>query len=231
MARSRWILAVVVLGALLLAPSPSGSLPAPQADRQRAQRLLEALRQQFPDVSREIGWLENALPAAGAIPNEVLQALQDLHDARAAAQKLPEAERRRFLELSARDITLKAEFCRKHPQGMAALLDVVVRTWRPGDGERIEAARWNVAYLSAPMAVFPDRKGRTFPGFSSPSQHRLPPGTYVVWAEDPADAARRGPRKEVQIGDPTQTDAAPVAVDIVVAGGSVPRPVRPQSRR
>jgi hypothetical protein len=178
-------------------------------------------------VSREIGWLQNAIPAAGAVPAEALQALQDLHDAAVEARKLPDADRRRFVELAARDIALKAAFCRTHPHGMAALLDVVVRTWRPGEGERVEATRWNVAYLSAPMAVFPDRKGRTFPGFSSPSRHLLPPGTYVVWAEDPANAARRGPRKEVQIGDPTRSDAATVAVDILVADGSAPLPGRP----
>lgn len=210
----RWVLAVAAGGVLLLAAAPSARQ---SADHQKAGALLEGLRTRVPEVSRELGWLQNAIPRAGAIPPDVLAGLQELHDAAFTAFKLPDAERQRFFELAKADITVKAEYCRKHPQGMAALVDVTVHTWRPNVEPRTEAKQWNVVYLSAPMAVFADRKGRAFPGFSSPSKRALPPGNYVVWAEDPADASRRGPRKEIQVGDPTTTLNAPVVVDILIA--------------
>ena len=217
MARHRWTLAAVALGALLLLPGESGSLPLQDSDHERARVLLDGLRARVPQAEREIGWLRNALPRAGVIPPDVLQGLQELHDVATAAQQLPEMDRQRFLELAKNDITVKAEYCRKHPQGMAALVDVSVHTWQPGTEPRVEAKQWNVMYLSAPMAIFPDRKGKSFPGFSSPSNRALPPGNYVMWAEDPADPSRRGPRKEIQVGDPSKPIDARVIADILIA--------------
>ncbi len=207
----------MALGTLLLLPPTYGSWPAQGDDHARARTLLDGLRTRVPETAREIGWLQNALPRAAAIPPDVLEGLQDLHDGAVAADTLPQSDRQRFLELAKRDITVKAEFCRKHPQGMAALVEVTVHTWQPETEPRIEARQWNVMYLSAPMAVFPDRKGKSFPGFSSPSNRALPPGTYVVWAEDPADPSRRGPRKEIQVGDPTKPTDARVIADILIA--------------
>jgi hypothetical protein len=34
----------------------------------------------------------------------------------------------------------------------------------------------------------------------------LPPGKYVVWAEDPADKTRIGPTKDVTLGDAVTVD-------------------------
>jgi hypothetical protein len=212
----RSVLAVAAV-ALLLVASPSGARQS--ADHQKAAALIEGLRARVPEAIRELGWLQNSIPRAGAIPADVIDGLQELHDAAFTAFKLPDAERQRFLELAKADIVVKAEYCRKHPQGMAALVDVTVHTWRPSVEPRVEAKQWNVVYLSAPLAVFADRKGKAFPGFSSPSKRALPPGNYVVWAEDPADASRRGPRKEIQVGDPTTTLTAPVVVDILIAPG------------
>ena len=217
MARHRWTLAAVALGTLLLIPGESRSLAAQPADHERVRALLDGLRARVPDATREIGWLQNAVPKAATIPADVIQGLQELHDAATAADKLPASERQRFLELARHDITVKAEYCRKHPQGMAALVHVTVHTWQQGTEPRVEAKQWNVMYLSAPMAVFPERKGKSFPGFSSPSNRALPPGTYVMWAEDPADPTRRGPRKEIQVGDPSKPIDARVIADILIA--------------
>ena len=217
MTRHRWTLALVALGAVLFLPWTSGSSPVQADDHARVRALLEGLRARIPEAARELGWLQNALPRAATVPPDVLQGLQELHDGAVAAETLSPADRQRFLELAKTDITVKAEYCRKHPQGMAALVDVTVHTWRPEADPRVEEKQWNVMYLSAPMAVFPDRKGKSFPGFSSPSHRALPPGTYVLWAEDPANPSRRGPRKEIQIGDPAKPIDTRVVADILIA--------------
>jgi len=214
---NRWSLAAALAGLVLLAALPARPSATQLTGHQQVGALLEGLRSRVPDAAKELGWLQNAVPRAGAIPADVMQGLQDLHDAAIAAEKLPDADRQRFLQLAKADITVKAEYCRKHPQGMAALVDVTVHTWQPGTEPRVEAKQWNVVYLSAPMAVFPDRKGKPFPGFSSPSMRALPPGNYVVWAEDPADPTRRGPRKEIQVGDPSRPVNAGVVADILIA--------------
>jgi len=108
------------------------------------------------------------------------------------------------------DLQVKSDACRRSPTGMSVTFPLTVRTWAPAASQRSEVSQWNVMYLSAPLALR-SRKGHSFPAFSSPTTIRLPPGKYVVWAEDPADKGRVGPPKDVTLGEA-------VAVDLIVPG-------------
>jgi hypothetical protein len=92
---------------------------------------------------------------------------------------------------------------------MNALVRFTVKTW---DGTT-EVHQWQVAYLNAPLAILHRDQFQPFPKFSSPTEVRLPPGRYMVWAQDPRNAAKRGPATEVALG---QNGAAEVQADIVV---------------
>ncbi len=210
---SRWLL---VLAALLLATA-SPVARAQETDHQRALRLLAALNERLPEASAAIGWLKESTKEDAKLPADVLDGLQDLLAATDAAKQLKDTDRNEFMKRAVADLGIKADYCLRHPAGMAALVDVNVHTWRPDAEPRAEATQWNVMYLSAPMAVFLDRQGKAFPGFSSPASKSLPPGNYVVWAEDPANPLRRGPRKDIQIGDPSKPVNVQVTADILIA--------------
>ena len=210
---------MIVFALCLAAP-----LGAQESDHQRALRLLTAIGERMPDASAAIGWLKDSTRQGATLPPDVLDGLQDLADAADAAATLGETARAEFMKRAAADLGIKADYCLRHPRGMAALVDVTVHTWEPDAAPRVEARQWNVMYLSAPMAVFPDRKGKSFPGFSSPAARQLPPGNYVMWAEDPADSSRRGPRKEIQVGDPSKPVDTRVIADLLVAArGKAPQ--------
>ena len=210
---SRWLL---VLATLLLATA-SPVVTRQETDHQRALRLLAALNERIPEASAAIGWLKESTKEGAKLPPDVLDGLQDLLDATDASKQLKDTERNEFLKRAVADLGIKSDYCLRHPAGMAALVDVNVHTWRPDAEPRVEATQWNVMYLGAPMAVFPDRQGKSFPGFSSPASKALPPGNYVVWAEDPANPLRRGPRKDVQVGDPSKPVTVRVTADILIA--------------
>ena len=48
--------------------------------------------------------------------------------------------------------------------------------------------------------VFPGEGLHPFHRFSSPTSMYLPPGAYVIWAQDPLNASRRGPETLVRLG-------------------------------
>ena len=205
-----------VFAALLLATA-SPVVTTQETDHQRAFRLLAALSERIPEASAAIGWLKESTKEGAQLPADVLDGLQDLLDATDAAKQLTDTDRTEFMKRAVADLGIKSDYCHRHQVGMAALVDVNVHTWRPDAEPRVEATQWNVMYLSAPLAVFPDRQGKPFPGFSSPASKSLPPGTYVVWAEDPANPLRRGPRQEIQVGDPSKPVNVRVTADILIA--------------
>jgi hypothetical protein len=98
---------------------------------------------------------------------------------------------------------------------MAALVELSARTWSAEGSPPPEVSQWNVMYLSAPLAERRDT-GEPFPNFSSPTTKRLPPGRYVLWAQHPADAQRRGPRKTITVGDPNAKIDERVVADLIV---------------
>ena len=133
-------------------------------------------------------------------------------DALANAQQGDERQRRALIAATFDDLRLKRVYCREKPERMNALVKLTVKTW---DGTT-EKHQWQVAYLNAPLAILHRDQFQPFPKFSSPTEVRLPPGRYMVWAQDPRNATIRGPATEVALG---QNGAAEVQADIVV-----PRP-------
>ena len=193
--------------------------PALSPDQQRALQILDALTKPFPsgDSARDIRWLvESARSRSNlSLPATVMSGLEADLAAMNRIQELPETQRAAVVEAVRADLRLKAEFCRNHPEGMAGQVALNVRTYLAGE-PRAEARQWQVVYINAPLAGFAGRKPAPFPQFSSPTKMLLPPGAYVVWAQDPNNPSRRGPEVLVRLG---VAQAATLDADLLVAPG------------
>jgi hypothetical protein len=112
------------------------------------------------------------------------------------------------------DLRTKDAAYKNSPRGLATLITLEVHTKLI----RAETSGWQVMSLAAPLAEFPNAPGEPFGLFSSPTTKSLPPGPYILWAEDPSDASVKGPRKPVTLGSVTggQASLAPVSADIAV---------------
>ena len=206
------LITLIVLTAKPVAAQISAS---DAANRERVYVLLDGLSRKVPEAARDLGWLRESV--RGVVPPEALKGLEAIDAALTRLDQLPESDRRNLIASAELDLRIKAAYCRSHPDGMAALIPLVVHTWAPGE-KKTEVAQWDVRYLTALMAVFPETPGEPFPGFSSPTAKSLPPGRYVVWAQDPANPARRGARKDVTLGNITPVvPVEPVRADILVA--------------
>ena len=193
--------------------------PALSQDQQRSLQILEALAKPFPsgDSARDIRWLVESVRSRSnvSLPATVMAGLEADLAAMNRIQELPEAQREAVVEAVRADLRLKAEFCRNHPEGMAGQVALNVRTYLAGE-PRTEARQWQVVYINAPLAGFAGRKPAPFPQFSSPTKILLPPGAYVMWAQDPKDPSRRGPELLVRLG---VAQAATLDADLLVASG------------
>jgi hypothetical protein len=193
--------------------------PALSLDQQRSLQILEALAKPFPsgDSARDIRWLVESVRSRSnvSLPATVMAGLEADLAAMNRIQELPEAQREAVVEAVRADLRLKAEFCRNHPEGMAGQVALNVRTYLAGE-PRTEARQWQVLYINAPLAGFAGRKPAPFPQFSSPTKILLPPGAYVMWAQDPKDPSRRGPELLVRLG---VAQAATLDADLLVASG------------
>jgi hypothetical protein len=199
--------------------APAAQAPAYSQDQQRALQILNALARAFPsgDTARDIRWLVesvNSRPVA-SLPATVLEGLEANFAALNRIADVPETQRTTLLDAVRTDLQLKAAYCRTHPEGMAGQVSLNVRTWLTGK-TRAEAKQWQVVYINAPLAGFAGRKAAPFPKFSSPTSMFLPPGAYVVWAQDPLNASRRGPETLVRLG---VAGAPALDADLLVAAG------------
>ena len=189
-------------------------------DQQRALQILDALAKPFPsaDAARDLRWLSESARTRPIVtlPPAVLAGLEANLVAMNRLNELPtEAQKASVLEAVREDLRLKAEFCRNHPRGMAGQVTLSVRTFLAGE-KRLEAGQWQVMYINAPLAGFPGRKPTPFPQFSSPTKILLPPGAYVVWAQDPKNPSRRGPEVVLRLG---VARAETLDADLLVASG------------
>jgi hypothetical protein len=203
----------------MLYVSLGAQAPALSADQQRALQILDALTKPFPsgDSARDLRWLGESVRGRPnvSLPATVLAGLEADLAALNRVNELPEPQRAAVLEAVREDLRLKAEFCRNHPEGMAGQVALNVRTFLAGE-KRLEAGQWQVLYINAPLAGFPGRKATPFPQFSSPTKILLPPGAYVVWAQDPKNAARRGPEVLLRLG---VARAETLDADLLIAPG------------
>ena len=208
----------VLLAALFVIPANplAAQVPASEAaSRERVFLLLDGLSRKLPGAARDLSWLRESV--RDAVPPDALKGLEAIDAALSRIDQLPEADRRDLVASAELDLRIKAAYCRSHPEGMAALIPLVVHTWSPGE-VKAEVRQWDVRYLSAVLAVFPETPGEPFPAFSSPTAKSLPPGRYVVWAQDPANPSRRGVRKDVTLGNVNPVvPAESVRADVLVA--------------
>lgn len=173
--------------------------------------LTQIQNREISDVSsslRDLAWLRRA--AGPGVNGAMVKALGADADVLRAVLTGAAGNPQQAIASVAEDLALKTAYCRANAAGMNAVVKLTVRTWSGAD----VAPRWQVAYLSAPLAVLRRADAEQFPQFSSPTSMSLPPGRYVIWAQDPADASRRGPSKEVALGEHGR-DA--VEVDVLVA--------------
>jgi hypothetical protein len=211
--------AAFVVAVMMDYAAPAAQTPAYSQDQQRAMQILNALAKAFPtgDSARDIRWLVesvNSRPAA-SLPATVLEGLEASFTALSRITELPDAQRKALVETVRVDLQLKAAYCRTHPEGMAGQVALNVRTLFAAPA-RSEAPQWQVLYINAPLAGFPGREPAPFPRFSSPTSMFLPPGAYLIWAQDPLNASRRGPETLVRLG---VGGAQTLDADLLVAPG------------
>ena len=200
---------------LLSDPLVVRSAPLQSGQRERIDKALATLSQKVPQASRPIGWIRKSV--SDAVPEAAVKGLESLADALGRIEGAPALEMKKVIEAVEEDLAIKAAVCRVDPKGMAVLVPVVVHTWSSNE-PRSEVPRWNVHYLIAPLALIGDLPGESFPAFSSPTSISLPPGRYVVWAQDPQNSRRRGPRRDITLGSKDGTvPAAGVRADVIIA--------------
>ncbi len=214
---------------LALSAAVVAQAPTLSPDQQKALQILDVLAKVFPpgdvpakpgssgDTARDIRWLResvNTRPNA-SLPPAVLAGLEANLTALQRINELLPTQRQPVVDAVRADLELKAAYCRNHPDGMAGQVALNVRTWLEGK-TRSESPQWQVMYINAPLAGFPGRKAAPFPQFSSPTSLVLPPGAYVIWAQDPKNEARRGPALLVRLG---VAKAPTLDADLLVAPG------------
>ena len=214
---------------LVLSAAAGAQAPALSQDQQRALQVLDVLAKVFPpgdvpaktppsvDTARDIRWLRESVVTRpnASLPPAVLAGLDASLTALQRINELPPAQRLPVVDAVRGDLALKAQYCRNHPDGMAGQVALNVRTWLEGK-TRSESPQWQVMYINAPLAGFPGRKAAPFPQFSSPTSLVLPPGAYIIWAQDPKNAERRGPELLVRLG---VNKAPALDADLLVAPG------------
>lgn len=124
-----------------------------------------------------VRWLQNNAPKTdpGALTREYLQSLER------AAAVLGERTDPAVLEDVTRELEAKVTHCRLLGVGMGGSIALKVNTRRAG----AVVGDWQVQYL----LKFDDwlkTPPRTFPRVSSPTDARVEPGRYWIWARDPA---------------------------------------------
>lgn len=189
---------VAATPAVVTQPASATSSPAAVAAIDRLRRALEGVEVPADvDPTRDLRWLDQSLSDAKvAVPEIALQALDALTLVFSERDRVPAAALRTAFD----DLALKASYCRTHPDGMAALVRLTVRTFRQQPGGRVEDSNWQVFYLNAPLVTFAPARSAAFPAFSSPTSMSLPPGVWAIWAQDVRDAAKKGPITELRLG-------------------------------
>jgi hypothetical protein len=214
---------------LALSAAAGAQAPTLSPDQQRALQVLDVFAKVFPpgdavakaptsvDTARDIRWLKESVGTRpnSSLPATVLAGLDASLTALQRINELPPTQRQAVVDAVRADLALKAQYCRTHPDGMAGQVALNVRTWLEGK-TRSESPQWQVMYINAPLAGFPGRKATPFPQFSSPTSLVLPPGAYVIWAQDPKDASRHGPELLVRLG---VNKAPTLDADLLVAPG------------
>jgi hypothetical protein len=191
----------------------SGPLPPQSSTRVRVARALEFLKQEVPEAAGDLKWIEANLGID--VPEATARSMEALVEAlQRASGSAPLRER--VIAAVRDDLAIKVRACRNSGAGMATVARLVARTWSATEPRR-EVTRWDVHYLLAPLALTGSLPGESFPAFSSPTAVTLPPGRYVLWAQDPAQPQRRGPSREIVVGTVEGRASDDVTADLLIA--------------
>ena len=155
-------------------------------------------RQDVEWLARSLTGQEPGPPSPrGSVNQQMVRGLQADDDALVAAASSETQRRKALLDSVYEDLHLKFLYCKASPDRMNAMVDISVQTW---DDDK-EVKSWQVASINAPLAILHSDRYQAFPKFSSPTKARLPPGRYLIWAQDPKNPSRRGPAKEISLGN------------------------------
>lgn len=170
----------------------------------RLARLLESITTDAPAIVRprdrarvtlgKLLELSTSWPAESPLPyrRNVSTLVTTLGEAIAAPAlgTLP-----RVLEALADDLEAKLEHCVASGGKLGGAVRVLVRTRDP----RQEVRDWQVLYLPKIQEASPSASPAVFPQLSSPTDERLVPGRYVIWARNPFNG-QSGDRQVFKVG-------------------------------
>jgi hypothetical protein len=148
----------------------------------------------FLTAQQSIRWLRAAAdvwqtsdPGEG---KEMLEALETIAETvHNAAPQAPLVLVRDVVE----DLLIKANHCREHGLTNRPVVRVIPK--RPGVGAVPDL---KVLYVPKYRANRPDTEAKIFDKRSTPAEHRMTPGNYVIWAAE-MNGSKSGTRQPVQI--------------------------------
>lgn len=194
----RWVLVAVaiVLGLTQTRAQPLSSATEAKLVLRDLQMAAEALppADRLPRLQAAIDWLARR---ADRIDSSIsVEYVRSLHR---AAQLLRTRPDRVLIEDVASELETKVEHCRVLGVGMGGSVLVRVSTRRGAD----TVQHWQVFYL---LKIYERIKGASpaaFPTLSTPTEVRLDPGRYWMWARDPV-TGRTGDRTLVRVAGQTE---------------------------
>lgn len=188
------------------APAPAAQAVPQVADGlRRLAALLESITTDTPAIAQprdrarvtlgRLLELSKAWPAESPLPyrRSVATLVTTLREAIAAPAlgALP-----RVLEALADDLEAKLEHCVASGGKLGGAVRVLVRTRDP----RQEVRDWQVLYLPKIQEASASASPAVFPQLSSPTDERLVPGRYVIWARNPFNG-QSGDRQVFKVGE------------------------------
>jgi hypothetical protein len=143
-----------------------------------------------PRLRAAVDWLATRAQSSdpSTISTEYVQSLQLAAD---LIRRQPGAS---VLADVADELDAKVEHCRRLGIGMGGSVEVSVSTRQGG----VAVGSWQVFYLLKIYEHVKDGSANTFPRLSTPTEARLDPGRYWLWARDAA-TGRTSPRALVRI--------------------------------
>jgi hypothetical protein len=148
-----------------------------------------------PRLVAAVNWLDRR--AATTNPADVSEGY--VQSLQRAADLLREGPRTDVVDDVTRELEVKVEHCRLLGIGMGGSVQLYVNTRRG----RQTVSDWQVFYLLKIYERVSAASPVTFPTLSTPTEARLDPGRYWLWARDPA-TGRTSERALVSVAGQTQ---------------------------
>jgi hypothetical protein len=179
--------ALMVAAVLATAPPGNTSTLAPASAAVDLKDALTSLRQAVaalpPNVPTErlsaaAGWLARNYPKAK--PEEITE--EYARSIQQAADLLDAEPTIEIVDDVTSELEAKVDHCRQLGLGMGGLVTLTVVTRRGGG----TVSDWQVLYLLKIYERVSGASPENFPSLSSPTEARVEPGRYWIWARDPA---------------------------------------------